>query len=189
MSAMLKSFRKAKSEEASAVSYVGLLGRVSPGATARHSGTLASLVVKTRMHFQEYDGAKNYHENPVFDEALARVISRNFKTLAADALALMAQNTAQAASMAKANALELLSEIDKSIKDCVPPLPGGQAMSTTCCPHCGAYSRRSCEWESMTGCPPESAPCEFDEWDAEPDPDRLREDRDERRRLEKEDRT
>lgn len=52
------------------------------------------------------------------------------------------------------------------------------------CPHCGAYSRRSCEWELMTGQPTE-APCEVDDW--EPDPDRLREDRDERRRLEEDD--
>lgn len=54
----------------------------------------------------------------------------------------------------------------------------------TVCPHCGAYSRRSCEWEEMTDTPRATAPCNFDEWGA--DPDRLREDREERRRLEKE---
>lgn len=54
------------------------------------------------------------------------------------------------------------------------------------CPHCGAYSRRSCEWEEMTGNMPESAPCKFDEWDA-PDPDRLRDNRDERHQMQKED--
>jgi hypothetical protein len=56
---------------------------------------------------------------------------------------------------------------------------------TPLCQYCGAYSRRSCEWEEMTGNMRESAPCEFDdEWD-QPDPDRLREDRDERATLAK----
>lgn len=51
---------------------------------------------------------------------------------------------------------------------------------TTLCPFCGAYSRRSCELkEEMERCP-------WSEAEEEPDPDRLREDRDERRRLEKE---
>jgi len=54
----------------------------------------------------------------------------------------------------------------------------------TVCPHCGAYSRRSCEWEEMTGEPPESAPCEFEDWEI--DPDRMREDRDERQKLDRE---
>lgn len=56
----------------------------------------------------------------------------------------------------------------------------------TVCPHCGAYSRRSCEWEDMTDMPPETAPCEQDgTW--EQDPDEAREDRDERARLMRED--
>lgn len=50
------------------------------------------------------------------------------------------------------------------------------------CEFCGAYSPRSCEWEEMTGQSAETAPCQH-----EPDPDRLREDRDERRRMERED--
>jgi len=42
---------------------------------------------------------------------------------------------------------------------------------TTLCPYCGAYSRRSCEYEEMTGMPRSCAPCEEDdEWDL-PDPD------------------
>ena len=55
-------------------------------------------------------------------------------------------------------------------------------MTDTLCPFCGAYSPRSCELEEDTGgeCP----------WlkilEDEPDPDILRDDRDERRRLEKE---
>lgn len=55
---------------------------------------------------------------------------------------------------------------------------------STVCPYCGAYSRRSCEWQEMTGNMPESAPCEFDDWEI--DPDRAREDRDERRQLDRE---
>ena len=52
---------------------------------------------------------------------------------------------------------------------------------TTLCPYCGAYSRRSCEYEEMTGMPRSCAPCEEDdEWDL-PDPDLAREDRDDRR--------
>lgn len=50
---------------------------------------------------------------------------------------------------------------------------------TDLCPWCGAYSRRSCEMEEEMGV------CPWEEMD-EPDPDILREDRDERRRLEKE---
>lgn len=45
------------------------------------------------------------------------------------------------------------------------------------CEICGAYSRRSCEMEDDLGfCPKE---------EAEPDPDILREDREERRRTER----
>jgi hypothetical protein len=53
------------------------------------------------------------------------------------------------------------------------------------CKYCGAYSRRSCEWEDMTGveC---GAPCEFDDDAFGLDPDRLREDRDDERSLGKE---
>lgn len=48
----------------------------------------------------------------------------------------------------------------------------------TLCEVCGAYSRRSCEMEDEIGtCPWEDA----GGWD-EPDPDRLREDRDDRAR-------
>ena len=45
------------------------------------------------------------------------------------------------------------------------------------CPFCGAYSRRACEMEDDTG-----GECLWDESE-ELDPDRLREDRDERNRL------
>jgi len=47
------------------------------------------------------------------------------------------------------------------------------------CPFCGAYSPRRCELEEETGgiCPWEEI------LDDEPDPDRLREDRDERNSL------
>lgn len=44
------------------------------------------------------------------------------------------------------------------------------------CPFCGAYSTRSCELEEETGC------CPWEE--SEPDPDALREARDERKALE-----
>lgn len=51
-------------------------------------------------------------------------------------------------------------------------------MSGVLCPWCGAYSPRQCELEDDLGeCPWENS---------EPDPDRLREDRDERRRLDRE---
>lgn len=47
------------------------------------------------------------------------------------------------------------------------------------CPWCGAYTRRSCEMEEEMGV------CPWEE--SEPDADILREDRDERRRLDRED--
>jgi hypothetical protein len=48
------------------------------------------------------------------------------------------------------------------------------------CPFCGAYYRRSCEMED------EADFCAWEDATEEPDPDRLREDRDEKRRLDKE---
>lgn len=48
-------------------------------------------------------------------------------------------------------------------------------MADDLCPWCGAYSRRFCEMEEEMGV------CPWEEM--EPDPDILREDRDERRRL------
>lgn len=54
-------------------------------------------------------------------------------------------------------------------------------MDENICPWCGAYSTRSCEIEDEGGfCPWEESR------DESPDPDRLREDRDERLRLAKE---
>lgn len=50
------------------------------------------------------------------------------------------------------------------------------------CPFCGAYGSGQCELEEDAGeCPWNIAKA------AEPDPDRLREDRDERKRMERED--
>lgn len=50
------------------------------------------------------------------------------------------------------------------------------------CPFCGAYSPSRCELEEETG-----GVCPWEEiLEDEPDPDLLRDDRDERRRLEKE---
>ena len=55
-------------------------------------------------------------------------------------------------------------------------------MDDSICPWCGAYSTRSCELEEEMGmCPWQ------EQQDAEPDPDILREDRDERRRIARED--
>lgn len=50
----------------------------------------------------------------------------------------------------------------------------------TPCPICGAYSRRNCELPEMSGV--EDIECQWEELD----PDILREDRDERQRLERE---
>lgn len=55
-------------------------------------------------------------------------------------------------------------------------------MDNDLCPWCGAASRRQCELEEDMGS------CPWEDSEAEPDPDRLREDRDERRRMEKEQR-
>lgn len=57
---------------------------------------------------------------------------------------------------------------------------GGTQVHDTICPFCGAYSRRSCEMEDETGV------CAWEDATEEPDPDRLREDRDERSRLDRE---
>lgn len=53
-----------------------------------------------------------------------------------------------------------------------------QNNRSSICPFCGAYSPRSCELEEEMG----SCPWE----DSEPDPDLLREDANERARLQKE---
>ncbi len=59
-------------------------------------------------------------------------------------------------------------------------------MTDRPCKYCGAYSKRSCDWEDTCGSPDETPPCEIDDDAFGPDPDRLREDRDERKRREKE---
>lgn len=57
-------------------------------------------------------------------------------------------------------------------------------MTDTLCPYCGAYSTRACEWDPDQ---PDACPWfEIGDEDDEPDPDILREDRDERRRIERE---
>ena len=54
----------------------------------------------------------------------------------------------------------------------------------TMCQFCGAYSPRQCELREEAGCCPWEEAAEGDDW---MDPDRMREDRDERERLQRDD--
>jgi hypothetical protein len=92
--------------------YLEKIGKVSPYATAMHSGGLNRVDVKTEIHYQPSDGVQNYHTNADFDSALSRAIRQNFRFLAEKAVALLDVDVQNAAKAASAELELLRSEFD-----------------------------------------------------------------------------
>lgn len=93
-----------------AAEYAGKVGR--PESHLRSVGKIHRLVVATEICHQDSPSAKNYWEDPDFDTALAKVIQRNFRSLANEALALMHAEYVDARIAQKQSLLDQLKEIE-----------------------------------------------------------------------------
>lgn len=110
MTYAIDNYRQKKAELEAAKARLDLIGKKQPYTTAKATGYLHSLTVKTSVHFQPSDGAKNYHDDDKFDAALAAVIKSSFAQLAAHAIAVMERDVAIAARAATKELEQLRAE-------------------------------------------------------------------------------
>jgi hypothetical protein len=93
MTTAIDAFRAAVRAAADAKSLISLIGKTAPNTTSARGGLAATagivhtITIRTTVAYQEYDGAKNYHESEAFDFALARAVRKHFAELQAEALA------------------------------------------------------------------------------------------------------
>lgn len=112
----------AKSRLAQATAFVSLIGRLSETTTAQHVGTVHTIEIVTTIHYQPYDGAKNYHKCPAFDDALAAVIREDFAALSKKAIVRLQHARANAAR----DSLEDLRALEKQVRAAIAEIDGGQ---------------------------------------------------------------
>jgi len=74
----LDNFIKAAADLREATALLGLIGKESPGTTARTPGRLHAADVSVTVCYQEHDGGKNYHECKVLDRAMSTVLRRHY---------------------------------------------------------------------------------------------------------------
>lgn len=94
----------------SAAHRLSLIGKDQPHTTARAKGYLASVEIKTMVHFQPSDGATNYHGDVAFDKALTEVVRANFAALSKQALDILEGRIAGAKSAAMEEYKHLFGE-------------------------------------------------------------------------------
>lgn len=112
----LKQYRQIKADEREAREYIGLIGKTTDRSTVAMregahatAGEMTTFSVTTKINFQPYDGATNYHTCRAFDAALTRAARERFLELSDRAFAIMAEDAAKLAADAKA---ELQAEMD-----------------------------------------------------------------------------
>jgi len=106
-------WREAKMREAESVGFTSLIGKAQK-TTAKAVGYVHSVIVKTTIHHQEVDGAKNYHECSPFDTVLGQVIKENFQHLTILALEKLRENVRRKAIDAQDEVRAMQDEIDKA---------------------------------------------------------------------------
>ena len=106
----MEAWHRAKIALSGAREYLSLIGKTTRHSTlssregeAATAGRLHCVEVKTTIHFQPSDGARNYHDCKEFDAALAKVVRNHWKQLSQEAIeALQAQERVAAASAREA---------------------------------------------------------------------------------------
>lgn len=92
--------------------YVGKIGRPEHHFRPTTFGRLHMLSVSTKICHQESPSATNYWEDKAFDSALAAVVSKRFKELAGEAIALMESRYKAEFIAEKGELLAKLAEIE-----------------------------------------------------------------------------
>ena len=103
--ALLKSINQTKD-------FLGKIGASQPHFRSSEVGKIHKITTSTTIHHQASTGDTNYHNQKEFDDYLALVITRKFKSLAAEALQLM-QNDYEDSMITEENFLrERLAQIE-----------------------------------------------------------------------------
>lgn len=85
----VKNWENATKDYSDAKKYLQKIGKKPTNCTTNKIGSLHSVKIETMVHYQEYNGDKNYHDSPAFDGALAQVIREDFENLAAKAMEIL----------------------------------------------------------------------------------------------------
>lgn len=109
MTHRIERLKAAKRAYSDALRYISMIGKPER-TTARMIGKLHALECSTTVHYQETDGAKNYHNCKEFDVAFARVVKLHFDTLAQEALVLLSETIDASTADAKQEFIELFGE-------------------------------------------------------------------------------
>ena len=114
----IEAWKKAKQNTAAAEAYLSLIGKTTNQTTvAANSGVratageLTKFAIKTQIHFQPYDGAKNYHDCEAFDAALSEVVRKQWTTIRDEAMSLLREREADAGAKAEAALEAMLADI------------------------------------------------------------------------------
>lgn len=115
---------EARQKRHEAEAYISLIGKTTNRSTVASrngehatAGTLTKFTVTTQIHFQPYDGAKNYHDCKAFDAALSTVARKHWKMLHAEALELLRQQEREAAVAAKEEVERQMQEIEAAMSE------------------------------------------------------------------------
>lgn len=111
----LTDYENAVKELNAAKEYYSIIGRVSQKATATNTGKWHGLSVSTEIHYQPYDGAKNYHKCKEFDNALSEIIEFRIEELAEQAIQSLTERAARKAKEARDSLYGQLLKMDDII--------------------------------------------------------------------------
>ena len=112
-----QAWQKANGQVDASVKYLEMIGKPAPQTTAQTAGVLHSLSVKTKVHWQKHDGAKNYHDCEDFDRALSEVVQQQFSQLAREAIAQMRRTAGRLLAESKSEVASILQQVEAAERE------------------------------------------------------------------------
>lgn len=109
----MKNWDDAKEELRRSEKYIAMIGEPQKTTAKGVVGTLHDVSAATKIHYQPYDGATNYHNCPEFDAALNDAIKAKFPELMSDAMGLLRDAVAETGKKARDDIESMLSQIDE----------------------------------------------------------------------------
>ena len=107
----MNDWNTAKDNLRKAREYIGKVGKPQRK-TSDQKGKWHSLSVDTEVHYQETDGAKNYHKCPEFDKALSTAFKNHIHALQAEAIALLEAEVNRTGKEARQSVQAMLDQIN-----------------------------------------------------------------------------
>ena len=112
----MNAWNDAKGKLHDAEKYLAMIGKPQR-TTLEAMGELTGISVKTRVRYQPTDGAKNYHECPAFDFALAEAIGLHFHELREEAIRILQDEVTRTGKAARESVEKMLAQIDAYEKE------------------------------------------------------------------------